>query len=355
MELSEALVEIPQRERGGEIAQRGLDFQTCWALSHLFEYELEGKQYVFILEYHDDVLILDSETKPEKIVFAQVKTNENSWTIGKLINASEKKPISFIAKLYQHKQDFENFDTELLFISNATFSFHNKNKFLASELPKETGNKISLKINEQISYPNPPLPDLTLIKTDLSLEKHFEHLLGKLCVFFEKNFNGHVEINIPAFAKTLESDCRQKSKISSSEIRTFDELISKKGISSQFIKSRINEIIDRKKLLPNWDMAKELFMLLKKSSIKLITLQSVFSRITMSIEIKDQIIGQYYKEANSIISIENIESDITHNFQEIINELESKCGEYADALTPDQKECITIYCIIKKLLVSDAA
>ncbi len=31
MGLAETLVSIPQSERGGEIAQRGFDYQTCWA------------------------------------------------------------------------------------------------------------------------------------------------------------------------------------------------------------------------------------------------------------------------------------------------------------------------------------
>ena len=74
MGLVEALVRIPQSERGGEIAQRGFDYQTCWALSQMLEYELNGKNYVFIFEYHDDILILDDAISPEELTFAQVKT-----------------------------------------------------------------------------------------------------------------------------------------------------------------------------------------------------------------------------------------------------------------------------------------
>ncbi|WP_368157654.1 dsDNA nuclease domain-containing protein [Aeromonas sp. R10-2] len=66
MGLAEALVDIPQSERGGEIAQRGFDYQACWALSEMLEYELNGKNYVFIFEYHDDVLILDDHSTPPK-------------------------------------------------------------------------------------------------------------------------------------------------------------------------------------------------------------------------------------------------------------------------------------------------
>ncbi len=75
MGLAETLVSIPQSERGGEIAQRGFDYQTCWALSQMLEYELDEKNYVFIFEYHDDVLILDDEVSPTQLTFAGNDSN----------------------------------------------------------------------------------------------------------------------------------------------------------------------------------------------------------------------------------------------------------------------------------------
>ncbi|MBQ4837854.1 dsDNA nuclease domain-containing protein [Pseudoalteromonas luteoviolacea] len=47
MELAKNFIDVPQTERGGEIAKKGFDFLACWALSHMFEYELQGKEYVF--------------------------------------------------------------------------------------------------------------------------------------------------------------------------------------------------------------------------------------------------------------------------------------------------------------------
>lgn len=47
MELAKNFIDVPQTERGGEMAQKGFDFLACWALSHMFEYELQGKEYVF--------------------------------------------------------------------------------------------------------------------------------------------------------------------------------------------------------------------------------------------------------------------------------------------------------------------
>lgn len=101
MGLAETLVSIPQSERGGEIAQRGFDYQTCWALSQMLEYELDEKNYVFIFEYHDDVLILDDEVSPTQLTFAQVKQERNTGLHPLLVIAPRRTPyLSSVSYLF---------------------------------------------------------------------------------------------------------------------------------------------------------------------------------------------------------------------------------------------------------------
>ncbi|MBG0761826.1 hypothetical protein BOO22_20695 [Vibrio cidicii] len=114
MGLAEALVSIPQAERGGEIAQRGFDYQTCWALSQMLEYELDGKNYVFIFEYHDDILIIDDAVSPTDLTFAQVKTREKHWTASLLSKSTKAKPVSIIGKLFIHHKNFSDYSPKLL-------------------------------------------------------------------------------------------------------------------------------------------------------------------------------------------------------------------------------------------------
>ncbi|MBR9925728.1 MAG: DUF4297 domain-containing protein, partial [Gammaproteobacteria bacterium] len=224
MELASALIQVPQTERGGEIALRGLDFQSCWALSYMLEYELEGKEYVFLFEYHDDVLILDSAINPQKAIFAQVKTNEGHWTLNKLISSTRDKPVSFIGKLFEHRNNFIGSDVELMFVSNAYFKFDARNKFFANELEEDLRKNIVCKVSQQVASSSKlELSKLMFITSDLSLEGHESHLKGKICEFFENYFDEEVEINPALFARTLGSACRDRAKVRSSDIKDFDE------------------------------------------------------------------------------------------------------------------------------------
>lgn len=74
------------------------------------------------------------------------------------------------------------------------------------------------------------LAKLTFLTSDLSLEGHSSHLKGKICDFFESYFDDNIEINPSSFARTLESACRDRAKVRSSDIRSFDELIKRKGL-----------------------------------------------------------------------------------------------------------------------------
>lgn len=237
--LSEALLKVPQSERGGEIAIRGFDYQSCWALSHMLEYELAGKEYVFIFEFHDDILILNSESCPSEATFAQVKTREKHWTWASLGNSNKASPKSILAKLFEHQKNFKEYKTQLMFVTNAYFQFDKDKKsyFLASDLDEDQQSLIINKVFEQTGIPKDSveLSSLKFVKSSLSLEDHFNHLKGRICDFFEEKFGDECILSPSVFAKLLENECRQKAKFKSTAISSFDELVSNKGFSSSIL------------------------------------------------------------------------------------------------------------------------
>jgi hypothetical protein len=353
MELAKSLINTPQTERGGEIALRGFDFQACWALSHMLEYELEGKEYVFIFEYHDDVLILDSEKDPKTATFAQVKTNEKPWTLFGLINSTKKKPISFIGKLFEHKNKFKNSEVELMFVSNAFFSFDKRNKFKAHELSQKIQDNVSDKISKQLDIKNPlELSKLSFLTSDLSLEGHFSHLKGKICDFFDGYFKGedNYDINPTSFAKTLESACRERAKFRSSDIKDFDELIKKKGFTSSFVKNTINDICTSKNLLPDWDHARAIFSDIGKNTLQLLSLQTTFSRISISVKSINSVEKLYLEKADLLLDKTEIDKSVSTYIINTIKSLDVSIPDYSLALTDAKKECIIIYSIIKDII-----
>ena len=60
MSLAERLVEHPQREVGGSVAQERFDYQALWGLALIFSNHGKSEDYAIAFEFHDDVVLLDS-------------------------------------------------------------------------------------------------------------------------------------------------------------------------------------------------------------------------------------------------------------------------------------------------------
>lgn len=355
MGLSDALINIPQSERGGEVAQRGFDYQTCWALSEMLEYELNGKDYVFIFEYHDDVVIIDREIDPQHLIFAQVKTREKPWTAAPLYNNSEKKPISIIGKLFLNQKNFAKYNPELLFISNAAFNFHpktgNRAYFSADSIEDRYKDKFRLAIVDQVKVKETDvdLSTLNFVHTSLSLDDHLTHLKGKLCDFLSKKYGSSTILCPNTLAILLESECRQKSKVSSESIINLADLVLKKGFSSKFFNGVIDRLNAKNSLEPTWEMARSIFYSLTSDPLQLISLEAAFSQICMDLNknTKNPSIV-YLEQANSDYDDSKINSDLNLYLTESIKNIDARCPEYAMALTLGKKRCIVVYLIIQK-------
>lgn len=355
MDLAEALVSIPQTERGGEIAQRGFDYQTCWALSEMLEYELKGKEYVFIFEYHDDVLILDNENNPKKVIFAQVKTREKHWTASDLYKSTKNEPISIIGKLYQQQNNFSRYTPELLFVTNAFFSFHPKSGsklfFNALNIEKKYQEKFVEKAYSQIKINNIDLSILNFVQSSLSLEDHITHLKGKLCSFLAKKYGSDMTFDTNVLAVLLESECRKKSKLNSESIMNFEDLVKYKGFSSEAFNNTIDSIKISDNLKPSWDKAKGFFKQLEKSYIEIITLEATFSQVCIALSKNNRNPSNVYLNYVDLqYSRSKVETNLNSYLSQTIELIDDMYPDYAMALTTREKECIVIYSTIRKLM-----
>ncbi|TDB47270.1 DUF4297 domain-containing protein [Photorhabdus luminescens] len=357
MGLAEALISIPQSERGGEIAQRGFDYQTCWALSQMLEYELDGKNYVFIFEYHDDVLILDDEYSPTDLTFAQVKTSESHWTAYDLHKSTKRKPISIIGKLFIHHRNFCNYSPQLLFVTNASFNLCEKNGgkslFSASEIKDE--HKISFKqaIKDQVKLDdeNIDLSILKFVQSSLSLDDHITHLKGKLCDFLCNKFGDDTTLSVNVLAALLEKECRNKSKVKSADIVDFSDLISRKGFSSRAFNGVLDSLNVSNSMKPDWKMAETIFNNLGKALFELIPLKATFSQVCIDLNQNTKNPSTVYLEyAISLYNEARVYSDLKMYVTEIIHKIDTLCPDYTLALKSGKKECIVVYSIIQKLL-----
>ncbi|HHG3224972.1 TPA: DUF4297 domain-containing protein, partial [Vibrio parahaemolyticus] len=332
MGLAEALISIPQSERGGEIAQRGFDYQTCWALSQMLEYELDEKNYVFIFEYHDDVLILDDEVSPTDLTFAQVKTREKHWTASILSSSTKKKPVSIIGKLFIHYKNFAEYSPKLLFVTNASFNLCEENGgkscFGANEVKKEHQTSFKKAIKDQVELDDSSI-DLSVmrfVQSSLSLDDHITHLKGKLCDFLSKKFGDSTNLSVNALASLLEQACRDKSKVKSADIIDFSDLISRKGFSSEALNGVLDSLNVSNSLKPDWNKASPLFTDLGKTSLQLIILQATFSQVCIELNQNTKNPSTVYLEyAISLYDEASVHSDLKLYVTETMHKIDALC------------------------------
>jgi hypothetical protein len=119
--LSDGLLgAIPREQSGAETAER-YEYQLHWALRELLRRHASGKNYCVLLEYFDDVVMLDDDQDPQHADFVQVKTKRSGhWTITELMKrgGKEKTELSPIGKMYAHRLSFPGASIALHFLSN---------------------------------------------------------------------------------------------------------------------------------------------------------------------------------------------------------------------------------------------
>ena len=87
-----ALLTHRPRESSGSSTANRFAYQRTWALCHLLELHERPDDYMLVMEFHDDVIVLDSATCPTAADFFQLKTlADKTWRLTSLLNPSTKK------------------------------------------------------------------------------------------------------------------------------------------------------------------------------------------------------------------------------------------------------------------------
>lgn len=295
MNLADALIHVSQDERGGEIAIRGFEYQRCWAIDELLNRHKKNELYVFIPEYHDDILILNSSVSPTMATFAQVKTRDTHWTLTPLIKSDSDGKLSYLSKLFKHKYDFSSYKTDLTFITNALFKFFDKYEFNADELKTPEKDKVLAAVKAQLpGFSSPDLSSLKFKTSNLSLLDYDAHLLGKTVEYLEDTKNSEV-ISAMAFKRTLVEIFEKKTRVSSREIKSFHELIEKKGISNELISDLILEIKSLKNSFPDWEKISLLLSVLHKDEFEKLTLKIRYDLFLVNVKDINSVEYDFYK------------------------------------------------------------
>lgn len=177
------------RERSGTRAANRFDFQMSWAFCLLIDLEAQNRDYIVVLDYHDDVVVFDSESSPTKADFYQIKTDsQKNWTLTDLLSRSEGR-YSIIGKLYAHHLNFGDQAGSLNLVAVRPFSLEISPGRTAVLDQCSLGNlcdtalgKIKAALQAEHNLPELPQCDISLVlRTDpLSVKEHSIHAEGKL-------------------------------------------------------------------------------------------------------------------------------------------------------------------------------
>lgn len=258
------LITVNQTETAGYRSPARFAYQRNWALAELIEYHLQGKDYVFGFEFHDDILILDSEDNPSSLQFVQVKTKTTGqkWSVNQLTKSEKGKngnpdKLSIIGKLYENKKNFSEHSSQLRFVTNAYFSFTDPAPItIANELEKKEQDKITSAVQAQLGNGTVDLSALRLEQSTLSVDDHEKHIRGILHNFFESLFG--IEHNIPVspWYQSISDQIKIKNNYPSDQITSFDDLIRNKCITKSEIEDFVYRVNRSSSGADNWDIIK---------------------------------------------------------------------------------------------------
>lgn len=253
------LINVPQREIAGSRSANAFDFQKDWAFAELLDYHKEDKDYIFIFEFHDDILILNSESNPTSINFCQIKTANKNWSITRLTSTENKSQsnLSILGKLFLHKLDFPDMNSQLHFISDAAFSFKNDcDKFCYTALSEDHKRQIIEKLNNELNnLENNSFNDLYFTHTHIPVEEHEVFVKGRLNEFLSIYFGEDHSIPLNNIYRTISDQIRTKNNFRANDIITIGDLLNFKCIKKSDITKFLNDLRNtHHKIKPLWSV-----------------------------------------------------------------------------------------------------
>lgn len=256
MDLKTAFSTQKPRERAGAIAAGRFEFQKDVSLSMLLNYEeANHPDYVFIFDFHEDLVIMDAEASPEDISFYQIKGKKTgNWSLKTLsktdLDAENNPLLSTLGKLYDCREKFKDKTKKLSFLSNARYkigledksSSEAKDIISGAEICKKDKDLLIANLKKQLALTvDPEIDDfLQLQVLDISLTDSSRHLKGILADFFKRRFE--IAPDVDTIYQNFLNEITKRSNFQK-EIQSYEELLKHKAIPKASFIQWINHIV----------------------------------------------------------------------------------------------------------------
>lgn len=182
-------------ENSGSRADNRFGYQVNWALKKLLDLEELGRDYMIVMDYHEDVIVLDSSSKVENVDFYQIKSKRmDYWLLSELTEGSEPaneegtNKLSILGKLLKNSLRFSK-SRYFFFVTDSFFSRNiiksgssnemHRLPFTAFDDKKQQQTKDALK-KELKDVTNDVWDRVYFLQKQLSVENYRNELVGAI-------------------------------------------------------------------------------------------------------------------------------------------------------------------------------
>lgn len=252
MRLKDKLITTPSREDSGGRTSNRFSFQHSWAMQKLLELAATKTDFVLVMEFFDDVIILDSSSNPKVIDFYQIKTNTKKTdryvTTKRIISPSNQDGLSIVQKLIDNLSRFPNETQSIHLVSNKAYKVDlldisdsiekttiSLNEFCKEEMRQIKGNICNNCFCKSCKYTKGCLERCRKIiyfdVADLDINNYDDTVFGRFVKFLtDNNFGYESTLNSRSMYYTLMSEI---VRINNNErrVNSFEELLMIKSIT----------------------------------------------------------------------------------------------------------------------------
>jgi hypothetical protein len=250
--LSTRLASRP-REVAGSVSSNRFDYQKDWAICALVDLFASGNKFLLLLDYHEDVVILDSHEEPTTAVFFQIKTMKSgNWTVRALTRKATGKS-SILEKLYTNHHLCGQGALTLRFASNQGLSCKLVDGSSALGVDVVQFSDLSIAEKERIHrcLEGPSaivcclegLRKIQIERSFLPLVDHAIFAKGKVAEFLDSIFPGKAIPSKSAYLVLFDEVRRRTNEELTSA--DFSDFAARKGIGRDSVQAIINLVADQ--------------------------------------------------------------------------------------------------------------
>ncbi|MBB3966852.1 dsDNA nuclease domain-containing protein [Rhizobium metallidurans] len=220
MGVVEKIKREAKREEGGAVLTERLDYQFAWGIQRMLALHVTGQSYAFLFESHDDILELDHEATPRKIVFYQVKTRKSgNWTVGRFTERKKVKDgdglgASVAGKMFDNIRRFSTCIDRAVMVTNMPMPKLSSDvgEHCLTTLDKESWKELgaAMSAEDAAFVAATHLPYYHLNYTPLHFDNAHHTVVGQVAdVLFKRTGS---ERGAKTFFDALSGECRRKAK-----------------------------------------------------------------------------------------------------------------------------------------------